>query len=216
MEKWSETAWAAASRIYEAITRLPFITRLADGSLEPERFNFYITQDNLYIDVYSRVLAHIASRLKPTDQLESFLQFASDGVAVERVLHASYNPDPNTPMSAACLFYTSLLRAQATQPVEVEAAAILPCFWVYQKVGEHLLATARLDGNPYRAWIETYGDPAFDISTRRAIEICDDLAAGASPQVREAMTQAFVDCTRQEWYFWQSAYDMQLYPSEIL
>ncbi len=216
MEKWSDTAWAAASRIYEAITQLPFITQMADGTLEPEKFRFYITQDNLYIDVYSRVLAHLASRLEGMDQLESFLQFASDGVAVERTLHASFSPDASAPMSAACLFYTSLLRAQATQPVEVEAAAILPCFWVYQKVGEHLLATARLEGNPYREWIETYGDPSFDVSTRRAIEICDTLAAAASDKVRAAMTQAFVDCTRQEWYFWHSAYRMQLYPAEIL
>lgn len=213
--KWSDEAWHASERIYEAITRLPFIEELAEGTLSAGRFRFYISQDSQYIDDYSRALAAIASRLPDMADAAQFMEFALDGVAVEKALHSQFSPDRSMGKSSVCLFYTSLLRSHDSQPVAVAAAAILPCFWIYQKVGEHLLATAQLDGNPYREWIETYGDPSFDISTRKAIEICDRLAESADERTRSLMTEAFVACSRLEWLFWDSAYKMQLWPDEI-
>jgi len=214
-QKWSEEAWNASERIYEAIKRLPFIEELANGTLSAERFRFYISQDSQYIDDYSRALASIASRLPDMADAAQFMEFALDGVAVEKALHTRFCPDRSAGKSSVCLFYTSLLRSHDSQPVAVAAAAILPCFWIYQKVGEHLLATAKLEGNPYRDWIETYGDPAFDISTRKAIDICDRLAEATGEQTRCRMTEAYVACSRLEWMFWDSAYKMQLWPNEI-
>lgn len=213
--KWSEEAWRASETIYEAIKRLPFITELANGSLSPERFRFYISQDSLYIDDYSRALSAIASRLPEMADAAQFMEFALDGVAVEKALHTQFSPDRSMGKSSACLFYTALLKSYDSQPVAVAAAAILPCFWIYQKVGEHLLETAKLEGNPYREWIATYGDPAFDSSTRKAIEICDRLADAADERTRRSMTDAYIACSRLEWMFWDSAYKMQLWPDEI-
>lgn len=212
--KWSDVAWQAALPIYGAITEHPFIKGVADGSLEYERFIFYLQQDALYIDIYSRVLAHIASRAIDTDMLETFLAFAADGVAVEKDMHMSYLKETGSAetLSPACTLYTSFLKAQADKPVEVEAAAILPCFKIYLEVGKKLLENAALENNPYRMWIETYSDPAFDVSNARAIAICDRLAEAATPAVRHAMTEAFVNAARMEWLFWDSAYKMQQWP----
>ena len=202
---WSEEAWKASESIYNAILDLPFIKELADGTLSRERFLHYIGQDNLYIDDYSRVLAHIASRLGNIDDVAAFLEFAGDGVAMEKSLHAMYVHEGALEKTPACLFYTSLLKAQANEDVAVEAAAILPCFWVYHEVGKHIKANAT-DDNPYRKWIDTYDNPWFDKSNSRAIEICDRLAEKTSPDVRKAMTDIYVTCTRMEWMFWESAY----------
>ena len=213
--KWSQQAWEAALPVYEAIKKSAFIRELIDGTLGRERFIFYLRQDARYIEVYSRVLAHIASRVPSTDMLESFLSFAADGVAVEKYMHASYLEDlgPAGELSPACLLYTSFLRAQATAPVEVEAAAILPCFWVYWAIGKYITEQVQqLDGHPYATWIATYSDPAFDTSNARAIEICDTLAENASCDVRRAMTEAFVEATRLEWLFWDSAYKLEKRP----
>lgn len=209
---WSQQAWQAASPIYDAIISLPFLTELADGTLSRERFMRYIGQDSLYLNEYSRVLAHIASRLSDTSHIESFLRFAADGVATEKALHAGFLTTRPTEKSPACLFYTSLLKAQAYQPVAVEAAAILPCFWIYLEVGRHILSIATLDGNPYADWIRTYSDPAFAEATRRAIEICDSLAQSATPAEQQLMTEIFLQCSRLEWLFWQSAYSPIEFP----
>ncbi|MBD5235054.1 MAG: thiaminase II [Barnesiella sp.] len=216
MKKWSEEAWAAALPLVEKIKELPFLRELSEGSLAPEIFRFYISQDNLYINEYSRVLAHIASRLPEMADVETFLGFAAAGVAVEKELHAMYDPDPTLRKSDACEFYTSYLRARSQADVAVEAAAILPCFWVYLEVGKYILSTARLEGNRYGAWIGTYSDPAFDESTRKAIDVCDRLAAAAPEHIRRQMTDTFIDCTRLEMLFWESAYRCGKADTELL
>ncbi|MDE6137414.1 MAG: TenA family protein [Muribaculaceae bacterium] len=213
MKRWSEEAWEAAEGIYDSITRHPFVTQLADGTLSREKFLQYQRQDSLYIAEYSRVLAHIASRLPGMDRTADFIKFAGDGVYVERALHEVFldgdRPDPSE-MSPACLLYTSLLKACSYSSVEVEAAAVLPCFWVYLRVGLSIAEKqAGVAGNPYKAWIDTYSDPAFVESTRRAIEICDELAEAATPEVRKQMTEIFVRCTRMEWLFWDSAWNLE-------
>ena len=212
MEKWSQKAWKAAKPIYDKIIAHPFVQELAKGTLSRERFLFYLQQDALYIDGYSQKLAHVASRLRKKDQIESFIRFALDGTIVEKAMHETFLKDiPNRThtMTPTCLLYTSVLSSQATAAVEVEAASVLPCFWVYQRVGEAIVGMGDYSENPYHKWIGTYGDPSFEESTRRAIEICDDLAENASPEIREMMTEIFVLCTKMEYLFWDSAYNLE-------
>lgn len=216
MEKWSNLAWQAALPEIERIKRLPFLRELADGTLPDDIFRFYISQDRLYLDNYTRVLAHIASRLPDMADVETFLAFAVDGVAVEKELHARFSPDKDATKTQACEFYTSFLRARSQDDIAVEAAAVLPCFWVYLEVGKYILSTARLDGNPYRAWIETYSVPAFDISTAKAIDVCDRLAAATTGTVRRQMTDTFIEATRLEYLFWHSAYHKGTADSHLL
>lgn len=108
--KWSEEAWKKAEHIYHDILTLPFVKELTAGTLSMERFLFYIRQDAIYIENYSRVLAHIASRLPRKDWLEDFLKFASDGVLVEKAMHASFTEisNSNTTATPTCLLYCSM------------------------------------------------------------------------------------------------------------
>lgn len=211
-QKWSQEAWQAALPTYNAILDLPFVKGLADGTLPMEKFIFYLRQDALYIENYCRVLASIASRVSDLATTDAFLHFALDGVFVEKAMHetylSKYPEDTPTQPSPSCLLYMSLQSAQATEPVEVQAASILPCFWVYLMVGKHIAATAA-EKNPFAAWIETYSDPAFDTSNDLCIALCDALAEAASPEIRRRMTDIFVMATKMEWMFWDSAYQLE-------
>lgn len=209
-KKWSEEAWNAALPVYDKILTLPFIEQLADGTLPEEKFLFYIRQDSIYVENYCRVLAHIASRLTRQDQIEDFLKFASVGIEVEKALHETYLKQAGTAAlpTPTTLLYDSYESSKGLGPVEIEAAAILPCFWVYQKVGEEIIKRCSRP-NPYSRWIETYADESFAQSTVRAVEICDALAADASDSIRREMTEAFVTATKMEWMFWDSAYNME-------
>ncbi len=210
-KKWSDEAWQAALPTYNAILELPFLKELAAGTLPMEKFIFYLRQDAIYIENYCKVLASIASRVADKAHTEAFLHYALDGVSVEKTMHetylAPYGPADTEP-SPTCLLYMSMQGAQATAPVEVQAAAILPCFWVYLMAGRHIAATATAD-NPFAAWIATYSDPSFDVSNQQCIDICDALAEKASPEVRRRMTEVFVLATKMEWMFWNSAYKLE-------
>ncbi len=210
-EKWSDAAWRAAEQIYEEILRHPFVKELASGELDREKFLFYLGQDALYLSKYCKVLAHVGSRLDDKKAIDAMMHFASDGIAVEAALHESFLQGRELPpMSPTCMLYTSVEEAQAFKPVEVEAAALLPCFWVYQRVGRSILdSCANIGSNPYSRWIQTYADESFAEATRRYIEICDALAENASESVRREMTEVFTLCTRMEWMFWDSAYNLE-------
>lgn len=214
--KWSDEAWRAGEAVYLEILRLPFITELADGTLSRERFMRYIAQDSLYIAEYCRVLADIAARTTDPEIRKAFLSFAADGVAVEEGLHTTYLPDPamrrDIRMSPACLFYTSVLKATAYEPVEVAAAAILPCFWIYQRVGHWIVDHRTTGHNPYADWIACYSDPAFDASNQLAIDLCDRMAEGTTPAVRARMTEAYRRSSQLEWLFWHAAYTDLTFP----
>lgn len=212
---WIDEAWLAAEDIYQSILDHPFIKELSAGTLPREKYIHYLSQDSLYLREYFRVLAHIASRLEDSSHAESFLRFALDGILVERSMHSLFldhegGSERVSEKSPACELYTSFLKSHALEPVETEAAAVLPCFVVYLKVGLHILATAKnLDGNPYREWILTYADEAFRKSTERAVEICNELAQNASPTLRRRMSGAFREATRLEWLFWDSAWRLE-------
>lgn len=211
--RWSEEAWAAALPVYEKILEHPFVVALSDGSLSSERFQHYISQDALYLESYSAVLSHIASRLTDREDVEAFLRFATDGIAVERALHESFFSGCEkrvTEKSPACMLYTSILKSQAYAPVEVEVAAVLPCFWIYQMVGKAIIEkNSNRESNPYNLWIDTYADETFEASTVRAIEICDKLAQNASETTRKMMTDIFLRCAKMEWMFWNSAWNLE-------
>lgn len=209
--QWSQKAWSSIEDIYNAILTHPFIKELSEGTLPIEKFLYYLGQDAHYLDTYCRMLAHTASRLSEKEDIETFLNFASVGISVERELHQSFLKGMTLPeVSPSCLLYSTIEKSTALEPVCVEVASLLPCFWVYQKVGEYILSsTNNLKNNPYAQWILTYGDESFAASTRKAIDICNRLAEQASDEERSRMSEVFRLCSKMEWMFWDSAYNLE-------
>lgn len=212
--KWSDRAWEAIGDIYQKTLDLPFIQELISGKLNKEKFNFYIQQDALYLADYGKVLTGIASRLSKPEHIQPFIAFAGETMVVEKELHKSFLKEINDQQvveaSPACLLYTSyLLKQLATAPVEVIVAAVLPCFWIYKEVGDYILEKQAKENNPYQAWIDTYGGDEYAASVKTAIDICNDLAEQSTPGQQEKMIEAFVICSKLEWMFWDSAYNLE-------
>jgi len=213
--KWSEIAWSSIEQIYNKIVELDFIKELMLGTLDKNKFEFYIQQDAIYLSDYGKVLTGIVQKLNKIEHVTSFVHFASDSIAVENALHSSFLKDIDknniiTTPSPSCLLYTSyLVRQLATAPVEVIAAAVLPCFWIYKKVGDYILENQTKDKNIYQTWIDTYGGEDFSMATKRAIEICDELAAGCTKEQLDKMTEAFIMSSKLEYMFWDSAYRLE-------
>ena len=220
MTPFSETAWQTVAPVRDAIYTMPFNTALAEGDLKPDVFAHYIVQDSLYLAEYAKALALAAAKAPDGDALMVFSGGATEAVQVERALHADYFSQFGINAEAAaraepsptCLAYTSYLLAVAqTQGFAELAAAILPCFWVYQDVGARIHAVASPD-NPYRAWIDTYADEGFEAATRDVIAITDAAAAKADEDTVARMHTAFLRCTQFEWMFWDAAWRRETWP----
>ncbi|MGH3885234.1 MAG: hypothetical protein ACRDSZ_01485, partial [Pseudonocardiaceae bacterium] len=62
----------AASEIWDAQHRHPFVRGIGDGTLDVERFRFWIRQDYLFLIEYSRLLALAAARAPDLDTMRRF------------------------------------------------------------------------------------------------------------------------------------------------
>lgn len=219
-------AWQRTERLRRAVIEQPFNRELADGSLAPERFQFYLVQDSRYLVGFARALAIAAARAGTGRDVAFFAGAAQEAVVVERELHESYferfgmseADQAAVETSPTCVAYTSFLLATAqTADYPELIAALLPCFWIYQEVGAEILAAQRPDaGNPYLAWIETYADDDYAEAVLTCRHAVDTAAAGAAQGTRDAMLAAFIRATEYEWLFWDSAYRGETWPTAAL
>ncbi|WP_407494777.1 thiaminase II [Elizabethkingia anophelis] len=212
--KWSEYAWKQIEEYYQLILAMPFVKELAEGSLSKEKFQFYMAQDSLYLEHFGRALALIGARAYNIQDVLSFTRFAENAIVVENALHESYFKDFDVTekgkMQPVCHHYVHFLKSTAAlDAVEIAMAAVLPCFWIYQKVGDYIYDNKKTGNNPYKKWIDTYSGEEFALAVQQAIEICDRAAEATTPEIRAKMTEAFITATQMEYYFWQAAYDLK-------
>lgn len=195
----------AAAADLEAIYGLDFIKALGDGSLPEKEFAYYLAQDALYLNGYSRVLARAAA-IAPTEAEQLFwARSAQNCLEVESELHRTWL---STRTAGAALgpvtksYVDHLLAASVSGSYGVLVAAVLPCFWPYAEVGETLyrqfLTAGAPESHPYAVWLRAYADEEFVAATRQAVAYTDAAARAASEAERDAMTLAFRQSARYE------------------
>ena len=206
------------SAVRQKIFAMPFLQELVDGTLPQATFAFYLTQDSLYLRQYAKVLAALASRAPTIAITQTMAQAADWTLAYEQgTLTASYlsaidisNAEPSPTGSGYIHFMQSRL---AVAPYEVAFAAAVPCYTIYAEVGRHIQSlNVPLEDHPYSEWMSTYGGIEFERWTQRVTSALDEIAASASPSVREEMLAAFRQSTRFEWMFWDSAHRREAWP----
>lgn len=213
--RFTDDTWRRSAPVRAAIDALPFVRGLGDGTLDRERFTYYMAQDALYLADYGRVLATLGGQATDPAETLFWADSARTATVVERELHGAHVADlAEHEPSPTCLAYTSYLASLTTQgSYAVAVAGVLPCYWIYQDVGQGLIATAGdLAGHPYGDWIGTYADDAFAESVTRAREIADRCAAQASAETVERMHRAYLTAARFEWMFWDAAWRRESWP----
>lgn len=217
MSTFTEQLWKSAEPIYQAILEHPFNRELADGSLASNRFHYYVQQDALYLQDYTRALTLLAAKAPAVQVRHDLISYAQDGIQIEQQLHEhfmqKFNIKSVKEQQPACFNYCNfLLASTALEPFEIGLAAILPCFWIYRDVGRTIAKTAA-NTNPFHAWIDTYTDAEYDKVVNRMIALTDEAADQTTKAVRMKMKEAFVRSTQLEWSFWDAAYKLQKWES---
>ncbi len=202
--------WDAAELELAEIHALEFIGGLQSGALSKGHFGYYLAQDALYLNGYSRVLAR-AGALAPSEDEQLFWAKGSQQcLEVESELHRNWlggrMATEAGPVTKA--YVDHLLAASASGSYGVLVAAILPCYWLYAEVGQRLhhefVAAGEPSGHPYADWLRTYADEAFAEATRKAIDVVDGAARAASAAERAAMHEAFAQSCRYETAFFDA------------
>lgn len=193
--------WAGTAEVRAAIDDVWFVRQLADGTLPREAFTHYLAQDALYLREYAQLLSR-ASELAPDETERAFwADSARACLESELALHETRGADtPVEPSDETAAYLAHLRAAAASGDHAVLIAAVLPCYWLYQDVGERLAAHGH-PGHPYADWLGMYGAPAFAAATRHAIEWVQRAARRAPDDRVERMRAAFDESCRHELAF---------------
>ena len=204
----------AAESLWQAQLEHPFIRGLADGSLDAERFRYYLRQDYLFLVEYARMLALAAGRAPSLELMERFAELAQTTLTGEMELHRNYAQEwrigraelEQESMSATTRAYTDFLVRTATAGDYAELlAALLPCMWGYSELG-CALAPHNRDDHPYRAWIAAYASDEFAKQAHWCRDALDEVAAVAD---EERLREAFLVSSRYELAFSEMAWQLE-------
>ncbi|MEA3505827.1 MAG: thiaminase II [Bacteroidota bacterium] len=201
--------WESIEDIYTNLINHPFVNQLAKGTLPLQCFAHYLSQDVLYIRDDSKALKNLSKKATEPAEEEFFMSMAIDAIAIEQELHnhflKNFNVLEATTKSPAIEEYTRFLIEHSEKSTyQVTAAALLPCFWVYNSLGNHIITNAKKH-NIYKKWIETYEDGEYENYTKIFIKIVERLATNCNENKKKQMKEAFVQSTIFELNFFEEA-----------
>ena len=212
----------AADPIWEAQHRHPFVRGIGDGSLDLERFRFWVRQDYRFLIEYARMLALGAARASDLETMRRLADLAQATLAEEMDLHRAYTRELGIsaeeleaePMAPTTQGYTDfLIRTAAHEDFADLVAALLPCIWGYSEIGQRLAAAGRPADERYAKWIEMYASEEFAELAAWCRALMDRVGEELSPGRRERLSEVFLTSSRYELAFWQMAWEQERWPA---
>lgn len=208
-----------AREIWDGWHHHPFIAGIRDGSLEREKFIYWIKQDYLYLQDYARIFALAGAKASRLEDMQSFARLMDGILNTEMSLHRSYCAQfgitaqelETLDKSPTCQGYTDfLVRTAALETVGVTVAALLPCIWGFYEIGTRLQEVGDTSpDNPYRDWIAMYSSAEFAQLSQWSKELMERYAREAGSGEREQMKKAFVISSKYEALFWEMAHTLE-------
>jgi thiaminase/transcriptional activator TenA len=210
---------AAAGPAWQSYTRHDFVLRLADGTLPEAAFRHYLIQDYLFLLHFSRAWGLAIYKSDTLAEMRRAQSLVAATLDVEIGLHVEYcrgwGIDPAA-MAAAqealeTVAYTRFVldRGLAGDRLDLEVA-LAPCIVGYAEIAAERMAdpATRLDGNPYKSWLEMYASGEYQALAADAKAALDGQFARRGGDGRlVALAASFTAATRLEAAFWQMGLD---------
>lgn len=217
--KTTQRLLSATKEIWDAYNEHPFVLGLQDGTLDQAKFRYYIIQDFLYLEEYTKVFAVGIAKARSPEMISLFSKYVTLLTEGEMDIHRGYmgrfavsrEELEATPRALDNLSYTSYMLRVAYEEGEAEVlAAILSCAYSYEVIAKKIVARnpAALDHPFYGDWVKGYADPHYSEANVLLLEMTDRLTEHYTEQQLKHLTDIFVACSRYELAFWELAWNM--------
>lgn len=215
---------AADPEGWRAYTEHAFVAGLQNGTLPLAAFRAYLVQDYKFLIHFARAWALAAAKAEDPVEIRACATTVHALIDEELKLHvafcAGFGLDEKAifaaPEHPATTAYTSFVLERGLSGDLLDIlVALAPCVVGYGEIGARLAAdpATRLEGNPYRAWIETYAGDAYAGVARAASAQLDRVAAARIGEPLEksprwpGLVATFARATALEVDFWQMGLD---------
>ncbi|NHN31805.1 thiaminase II [Paenibacillus agricola] len=201
----------------------PFVQELGHGTLDVEKFRFYMIQDYLYLIDYAKLFALGAIKADSVETMGKFAALLDSTMNEEMALHRAYaarfgisleelEQAERSPITLAYTHY--MLHAAQNGSLADLVAALLPCMWSYWEIGKELSQIPGASEHAYYGeWVRMYSSEEFGDLARWCLDLFDQLAEGKQQAELDKLETIFLNTTRYETMFWEMAYRKELWPA---
>lgn len=210
-----------ANKVWEEGYAHPFVQEIGKGTLDKEKFKFYLLQDYQYLLQYAKVFALAVVKSDSEELMTRFSEIQYNILATEMDLHRKYMASFGVtreqiqqvkPSLYNRTYTANMLAAAQTGNLAEVLAAVFPCAWTYADYATRLKEqyADRLEGNFYKTWIENYADDAFSQSFEWFYDTLDELCVNMSDLQLSKITEIFISSVEFEYLFWDMAYKKEM------
>ncbi|MDA1128235.1 MAG: thiaminase II [Chloroflexi bacterium] len=216
----SDELRAEIGPIWAKVVTHPFVTEMADGSLDRDIFDVYFDQDYLFLRDWAILLSLATAKAPDFDaarELVGFLHlglggeeglfqeaFRERGLSQEDVKALRYLPTTQN--------YSGYLRTLAYEGTFTEVVAtLLAMEWPYLDWAENAEQAGKKPGNRYyQTWIDIHTSPGMSGFVPWLRSVVDGSAPTA--EQRKKLQTIFLDVLRYEYLFFDMAYRGETWP----
>ena len=213
-----ERLLGAAEEIWKEYNSHPFVLGIQNGTLDKDRFRYYMIQDYLYLEDYAKVFAvgvAKAKSLKTANLFAKYINVMNGELNVHEGYFAKLNITQeeidSTPRSLDNLSYTSYMLRVAYEEGETEIlAAILACAYSYEIIAKNIVKNnpSSVDDGFYGDWVKGYISDSYSLENTVLLEEMNRLSANCTEQQIQHLVDIFVACSRYELAFWEMAWNL--------
>ena len=180
--KTSERLLNASKTIWDAYNEHPFVLGIQNGTLERDKFRYYIMQDFLYLKDYAKTYAVGVAKAKSVETANLFAK------------------------------YINMVRVAYDESEVEVLAAVLSCAYSYEVIAKKIVANRpeSVDDPFYGDWIRGYASDEYAAGNVILIETLDRLSAHYTEEQLRHLEDIFIACSRYEMAFWQMAWEIRL------
>lgn len=212
-----ERLLSATTEIWEKYNKHPFVLGIQDGSLDKDKFRYYMIQDYLYLEDYAKTFAVGVAKAKSLKTANLFAKYINV-MNGELNIHEGYLARLNvtqeeidsTPRALDNLSYTSYMLRVAYEEGEAEIlAAILACAYSYEIIAKNIVKNnpSSVNDEFYGDWVKGYILESYVAENAVLLEEMNRLTEKCAEKQIQHLVDIFVACSRYELAFWEMAWN---------
>ncbi len=220
MGKTTDMLVDSVKDIWEGFNEHPFVKGIADGSLDKEKFKFYMIQDYIYLLDYARVFSLGVVKADDPEIMRKCACYVKQILDGEMDIHRGYmkrlgisiDEAEHTAPALDNISYTSyMLRIAYDGGAEEVMAAILSCAISYEHIAENIVKNnpGSVEHEFYGEWIKGYASCEYAAANKELIDITEALTSDYSEKRLNKLKEIFINCSRYESMFWDMAWEMR-------
>ena len=219
---YSENLRDEARPIWEKIMAHSYLVEMGKGKLPLDNFRYYVKQDYAYLIDFARCLGLAAAKADDKETMSTLASFVNSSLTIEVMMLEGLGERLGIPLdqlreteqAPTTKAYTRhLLYVAHSGTIGEVMAAMLPCMWTYQEIGERIGVSPSIGKQPiYKEWCDAYRSQSYIDLVDWYRNLTDRSAAEAGTSVRERMRGHFNLSSRYEYMFWDMAYRRETWP----